>query len=116
MKMSTRVLLAACLAASAALTLAESKPLSERMQEGERVYRAACARCHDAGRDGAPLIGQQQAWAERSDLWEAVLFDHADRGYLNMPAHGGDSRLTGYEVKAAAEFMVQSSFPERPGD
>ena len=116
MRSSNRILLAACLVVPATLSLADPGPLSARMQDGEKVYRAACARCHDAGLDGAPLIGRQQAWAERSDLWEAVLFEHADRGYLSMPAHGGDSRLTGYEVKAAAEFMVQSSFPERPAD
>ena len=100
----------------ATLVFAEAAPLSERMQEGEKIYRAACARCHDSGNGGAPLIGEQQSWKGRSDLWEAVLFEHAENGYLSMPAQGGDSRLTEYEAEAAAEFMVQSSFPERLAD
>jgi cytochrome c5 len=116
MRYLMRTTLALCLFNPAMLVSAESKPLSERMQGGEKIYRAACARCHDSGAGGAPLIGQQQSWEGRSDLWEAVLFEHAENGYLSMPAQGGDSRLTDYEAEAAAEFMVQSSFPERPAD
>ena len=86
------------------------------MQDGASVYRSACARCHDSGADGAPLIGQQQAWKGRSDLWEAVLFEHAEKGYLGMPAGGGDSRLSQYDIEAAAEYMVQTSHPELPAD
>ena len=111
-----QIVLALCLSLPAAAVFAESKPMSERMQDGEKIYRAACARCHDSGVGGAPLIGRQQSWRGRSDLWEAVLFEHAENGYLSMPAQGGDSRLSDYEAEAAAEFMVQSSFPERQAD
>ena len=60
---------------------------------GEQAYVQACAHCHDDGVDGAPKLGDADAWAGRSWLWEAVLFEHATKGYLDMPAKGGDESL-----------------------
>jgi cytochrome c5 len=55
---------------------------------------------------GAPLTGQPEYWAGRSRLWQAVLFRHAEQGYVKMPARGGDESLTDREVQAAAEYML----------
>ena len=95
---------------------AETKPASQRHKDGEAIYRFACARCHDHGEGGAPIIGKSESWTSRSTLWEAVLFEHADKGYLSMPAGGGDARLSDYDVDVAAEYMVTMTFPERPED
>ena len=48
--------------------------------------------------------------------WEAVLFEHARKGYLAMPAGGGDARLSDYDIKVAAEYMAQRSNPDLPKD
>ena len=90
--------------------------VSDRLEDGGEIYRQACARCHDSGVDGAPITGQTRDWADRSDLWEAVLFEHAEKGYTSMPARGGDSRLSEYEVEAAAEYMLTVTHPEMPSD
>ncbi|MEP5763248.1 MAG: c-type cytochrome [Halieaceae bacterium] len=89
---------------------------SERMDDGKQAYDEACARCHDTGVMNAPITGRQQDWQGRSSLWEAVAVEHADKGYLTMPAKGGDSRQTQYSVGAAAEYMLNRSYPARPGD
>lgn len=89
---------------------------SERMDDGKQAYEEACARCHDTGVMNAPITGRQQDWQGRSSLWEAVALVHADKGYLTMPAKGGDSRQTEYSVSAAAEYMLNRSYPARPAD
>ncbi len=83
---------------------------------GLQAYEKVCSTCHATGVNGAPAVGDQQAWSERSPLWEAVLFAHANEGYLGMPPKGGAPGLTEAEVNAAAEYMLMLTFPERPLD
>jgi cytochrome c5 len=80
------------------------------------AYEHACAECHETGKDGAPRTGDAEAWAGRSSLWEAVLFEHAQKGYFNMPAHGHDGRFTDDEVAAAAQYMLEITHPDQPRD
>ena len=80
------------------------------------AYEHACASCHEEGKDGAPRTGDPDAWAGRSALWEAVLFEHAQKGYFNMPPHGHDGRFTDDEVAAAAQYMLEITHPDRPRD
>ena len=80
------------------------------------AYEHACAACHETGKDGAPRTGDPEAWAGRSALWEAVLFEHAEKGYFDMPAHGLDGRFSDDEVAAAAQYMLEITHPNRPRD
>ena len=83
---------------------------------GEQAYNDYCAGCHETGMLGAPVVGDTGDWETRSDLWDAVLFDHAITGYLEMPAKGGRNDLPEEEVKAAAEYMLQATYPDRLQD
>ena len=80
------------------------------------AYEHACADCHETGKDNAPRTGDPDAWAGRSALWEAVLFEHAQKGYFDMPAHGLDGRFSDEEVAAAAQYMLELTHPDRPRD
>ena len=80
------------------------------------AYEHACADCHETGKDGAPRTGDPASWADRSSLWEAVLFEHAEKGYFKMPAHGLDGRFSDEEVAAAAQYMLEITHPDRPRD
>jgi cytochrome c5 len=80
------------------------------------AYEHACADCHETGKNGAPRTGDADAWAGRSGLWEAVLFEHAQKGYFKMPAHGLDGRFSDEEVAAAAQYMLEITHPDRPRD
>ena len=88
----------------------------DRRALGESTYQAVCAECHETGRDGAPRTGLREDWADRSDMWQAVLFNHAKSGYLDMPEKGGAPDLTEEAVEAAAEYMLDRTFPELPKD
>jgi cytochrome c5 len=89
---------------------------SDRQALGEATYATACASCHEAGEGNAPRTGVREDWSERSDLWQAVLFNHAKAGYLEMPGKGGQPELTDQAVEAAAEYMLGLTFPELPRD
>ena len=118
MKVSTRLLVLAAIASSPALVAAEDTltAASERLMDGEKSYRAICAGCHDSGADGAPVTGNKNDWEERSHLWEAVLFEHAEKGYIKMPARGDSDYATDYDVQTAAEYMHATTHPQLPRD
>ena len=117
-EISTRLLLATVLA-TATSAAAASEPLtaaSERLEDGRKFYESICAGCHETGVDGAPVTGKREDWEHRSHLWEAVLFEHAEKGYIKMPARGAADYATDYDVQTAAEYMLTITHPELPRD
>jgi cytochrome c5 len=112
------LLLVACARDAAERSSGDLEPAvaGESAFNGERHYEEYCSGCHETGMLGAPVAGRQEDWAERSQLWDAVLFDHAITGYLEMPAKGGRVDLPEEVVKAAAEYMLRMTFPDRPQD
>ena len=97
-----------------AASLANATP--DRMIEGEATYKANCGKCHDTGVMGAPINGETADWEERSELWEGVLMEHANKGWLKMPAKGGNDTMTEYDVDVAAEYMLNTSHPKLLAD
>jgi len=83
---------------------------------GEAAYQEHCAGCHETGMLGAPIAGDPEDWGSRSQLWDAVLLDHAITGYLEMPAKGGRGDLPDEVVKAAADYMLEITYPDLPKD
>jgi cytochrome c5 len=83
---------------------------------GEAAYLEHCAGCHETGMLGAPREGYPSDWETRSKLWQAVLMEHAKTGYFEMPARGGKTNLPDEIVDAAAEYMLEKTFPRRPKD
>ena len=98
------------------LALGSTSYASERMDDGYKAYMARCATCHDSGIDGAPRTHEALDWENRSSLWESVLVEHAKKGYLDMPARGGDKNMSDYDVDVAAEYMLNISHPDLPRD
>jgi len=84
--------------------------------DGEAAYEENCAVCHETGMMGAPREGEASDWKDRSNLWQAVLMEHAKTGYFEMPARGGKTDLPDEVVQAAAEYMLEITFPDRPKD
>ena len=82
----------------------------------EPIGSEDCAGCHETGMLGAPVSGDAADWGARSQLWDAVLLDHAITGYFEMPAKGGRVDLPDDVVKAAAEYMLRMTFPDMQHD
>ena len=90
--------------------------LSAAGVNGEAAYEEHCAGCHQTGMLGAPREGEPADWTERSSLWQAVLMEHAKTGYFEMPARGGKSELPDEVISAAAEYMLEKTFPNQQED
>jgi cytochrome c5 len=89
---------------------------SERLEEGRAAFDKHCKACHENTEAKAPTAGDADDWKNRSQLWQAVLFEHAEKGYLEMPPRGGAMDATDYEVEAAAEYMLTITHPDLPHD
>ena len=75
--------------------------------DGEGIYNNVCMACHETGAAGAPVRGDEAAWAERTEQGFATLLDHAINGIGAMPARGGNPNLSDEEMEAAVAYMVE---------
>ena len=101
MKLATIALVcAAALAAS---------PEATAQKSGKEVVESTCVNCHGTGKDGAPRIGDRQAWSKRSKQGLSSLTQNAIKGIRNMPAHGGNPGLSDLELRRAVAHMVNAS-------
>jgi cytochrome c5 len=79
---------------------------------GKKLFDTACVACHGTGVAGAPKVGDKAAWADRIKQGNAVLYEHAIKGFQGkagmMPPKGGASAPDA-EVKAAVDYMVAAS-------
>jgi cytochrome c5 len=96
--------------AAPAAPAAQSKPAAA--DAGKALYTSTCQACHGAGIAGAPKFGDKAAWAPRVKQGNAVLYDHAIKGFQGkagmMPAKGG-STASDDDVKAAVDYMAAAA-------
>jgi cytochrome c5 len=78
-------------------------------RSGKEVVDSLCISCHGSGASGAPKIGDKKAWAARADKGLSGLSKNALAGIRQMPAHGGNMKLTDIEVERAITYMVNQS-------
>jgi len=106
--MQEQLLTAIVLAFAASLT-----PQAAIAQSGEGsgkgVVEAVCANCHRTGVNGAPKIGDKEAWAKRASRGLSSLTRSALAGIRKMPPHGGNPEFTDTEIKRAITDMVNQS-------
>ena len=85
-------------AASAVMEVAAGPKTAEELVNG------ACAACHVAGVAGAPMLGDEAAWAERRELGLEALVASVINGKGSMPARGG-STYTDEEITRAVQSL-----------
>jgi cytochrome c5 len=102
----------AAAAPAAAAPAPAAAPALASADAGKALFNSACIACHGAGIAGAPKMGDKAAWAPRVKQGNAVLYEHALKGFQGkagvMPPKGGSSAPDA-DVKAAVDFMVASS-------
>ncbi len=108
----------AAAAAPAAPALAAATPAaapasaSASVDTGKALFNTACIACHGAGIAGAPKVGDKAGWAARIAQGNAVLYDHAIKGFQGkagvMPPKGG-SAAPDADVRAAVDYMVAAA-------
>ena len=97
--------------AAAALMLSGAVNAEERRDErsGKDVVQAICSACHATGKEGAPKIGDKQAWGKLAARGLTSLTDSALTGIRKMPAHGGSPDATDLDISRAISYMVNQS-------
>jgi cytochrome c5 len=100
---------------------------------GREVVAEVCAKCHATGANGAPRIGDADAWGPRAARGLGSLTESAVKGVRNlrphggsptqwrptseravwregdMPARGGNPGLSDLEIQRAITYMVNMS-------
>lgn len=78
-------------------------------RNGKQVVDRVCAKCHASGVDGAPKIGDKEAWSKRASRGLSSLTKSAINGIRKMPPHGGNSDVSDLELRRAITYMVNQS-------
>jgi cytochrome c5 len=91
----------------AILAQAAAAPTAER--SGKQVVESVCSACHATGANGAPKIGDKHAWAKRASRGLTGLTQNAIKGIRKMPAHGGNTNVSDFEIERAITYMVNKS-------
>ena len=84
---------------------------------GKSVYDRLCVSCHGTGLPGIPQLGDAPEWEQRAADGMALVYEHAIKGYtgesgMTMPPKGGDPSLSDEQVKAAVDYIIESSTGE----
>ncbi len=95
--------------ASVALPTAEQAWAQSAERSGKAVVQGVCVKCHGAGVDGAPKIGDKKAWQARAAQGLTSLTENAINGVRKMPPHGGNPQVTDLEIERAITYMVNKS-------
>ncbi len=78
-------------------------------RSGEEVYNGTCTTCHASGAAGAPITGSAEQWADRIGKGMDTLYTSAISGINGMPPKGLCFDCSDAELKAAVDYMVESS-------
>jgi cytochrome c5 len=78
------------------------------LADGEQVYKAQCAACHDSGAVGAPKFGDAGAWSARLGQGYDALHTAALKGKGSMGAQGG-GKFSDYEIGRAVVYMANAA-------
>jgi len=77
----------------------------------EAVVQQQCAACHQGGKDGAPRIGDRNAWTPRFAKGLDRLVASAVHGHGAMPARGGMPDLEREDIRDATLYMFNYGLP-----
>ncbi|MGQ3891763.1 c-type cytochrome [Legionella sp. CNM-4043-24] len=78
---------------------------------GRDIYNESCAICHNDGKNGAPRIGDKEAWKPLIAKNIDTLLEDTMKGGVH-PANGGCKLCTTGEVLEAIKYMVSRSKTE----
>jgi len=84
------------------------------LRTSQTIVEGQCSKCHQEGLNGAPKIGDRQAWIPRLKNGLDQLVASAIHGHGGMPARGGLPDLSDQEIRGAIVYMFNYGVPEVP--
>jgi cytochrome c5 len=120
MKSKTETRLARkCIIFGSAILLLQALPAAEAQagqpkvstRQGKRTYDQACIECHGEGKNGAPRLDvgfskRNPDWKQRTFDAQAVLDQHKQKEYIQIPAKAGSPKLADQDVINAVHWMM----------
>jgi len=103
---------AAIAVAGFAMALSPQASAQSAGRDGEEVVKSVCSKCHEAGANGAPKIGDRSAWVPRISQGLDRAVASAIHGHGAMPARGGTANLTDGEMRSAIVYMVNPAYAQ----
>ena len=79
---------------------------SPQHKTGEEIVTIRCQECHATGKNGAPQMGDREAWTARLKGGVDPLVKSAINGHNAMASRGGMASLSDTEMRSAVIFMV----------
>ena len=103
MNKPSMTLAAICLLATAGTASAEA----DNMDAGRQVYEATCARCHDSGKMGAPVLEDASEWPDHAGIvWSDVHAQHLEDGFVYDAAENAKKGITAAQMEAGTRYIV----------
>jgi len=91
-----------------------NKAAPRKARSGEQLVKAKCGDCHVTGKDGAPKIGDRDAWVGRVSGGLDKVIASGIHGRGAMPPRGGMADITDAEMRAAVVYMfTESTAPKK---
>jgi cytochrome c5 len=81
---------------------------------GREVVDEVCGKCHSTGANGAPRIGDADAWGPRAARGLGSLTESAVKGVRNMRMHGGNP--TQFRPGPSRALWRDGDMPARGGN
>ena len=82
-------------------------PELDEMAVGKKIYGEYCFSCHGPGLNGAPKLGDAEAWAPRVAKGEALLLQTTIEGIPPaMPPRGICMSCSDEELAATIKYMI----------
>ena len=99
---------------SAEVTQPASEPVAVNSEPAEhpgaQVYQNYCFSCHTPGLNGAPILGDVDAWGARIAKGPALLLEATIEGIQPaMPPRGMCFSCSDEELAAAVDYMIVES-------
>ena len=88
--------------------IVEVRDANRPLKNGDEVYKAQCAACHDAGAAGAPKFAVASAWAARLGQGLDGLVNSALKGKGAMGAQAGGD-FNDIEIARAVVYLANSA-------
>lgn len=86
----------------------DSQAAASDGRSGEAVYNQGCAACHTAGLAGAPMLGNDSQWTDRTTKGLELLTSNAYNGYNAMPAKGMCIDCSETEIERSVQYMLDA--------
>jgi len=78
---------------------------SYNLGHGRKIFSEKCMKCHEEGKEGAPILGELGDWKSRMQQPLNILVSHAIKGHGEMPPKG-DLDLTDQDVASAVAYVI----------